>query len=120
MSSESVNKDGTNALTLLRGSSAVGRATLAGVSIPARESWLTESLTKESYFVENRFIEIGFTNRPAAFCRLGAELGPARESCGREANDILGSESRTVHAGNRATKQSSKGAWLVGTQRNVA
>ena len=121
MSSKSVNKDDvTNALALMGVASAAGKSTAAGVSIPASESWLTESLTKESYFVENRCIETGFTNRPAALCRSGAELGPARESCGREANDKLGSEFRTVHAGNRATKQSSKGAWVVGTKRGVA
>ena len=121
MPSKSVNKDdATNALTLMGVASAAGKSTAAGVSILASESWLTECLTKESHLVENRFIETGFINRPAALWRPSAALGPTRESCGREANDILGSEQRTVHASNRATKQSSKGAWLVGTQRTVA
>jgi len=89
------------------------------VSIPASESWLTESLTKESHLVENRCIETGFINRPAALWRPSAELGLTRERCGRETNDTIGWEPRTMHADKRANKQSGRGARLVMTQRDM-
>ena len=88
--SKSVTKnEATDALTLTWESSAAGKSTVAGVSIPASESRSTESLTKKSHSVENHFIETGFINRPAALCRPGVELGPAHardagERCGRE------------------------------------
>ena len=125
MSSKSVNKDDvTNALALMGVASAAGKSTAAGVSIPASESWLTESLTKESHlveshFVENRLIETGFINRPAALWRPSAELDPTLESCGRDANDILGSELRSMHADKRVNKQRGRGARLVMTQRDM-
>jgi len=120
MSSKSVNKDdATNALTLIGVTSAAGKSTAAGVSITASESWLTESLAKESHFLENRCIETGLINRSAALWRPSAELGLTRERCGRETNDTIGWEPRTMHADKRANKQSGRGARLVMTQRDM-